>query len=520
MPCASITDKLHRPNNNSNNDSVLPPALALTSLPYHLARARLAQLANPRPAARFSPTFAHPPLTSASPSQSQSQSYTQQQSQSPPSPPSDVVMLTSNKPSPAFLPLVSLCHHSVAPPSLTHAHPHPVPISSRRAAPLAHVVVAGPTIMTSSSADANRPSSAAALKPPSNNATTSSPHTSANNNNNNIANKSTKSNVSNGSAVTPRGTLDSSGTNENGPANTASCTSENRSRDYHGIPNPAPGQKLTLPDLRERLIRQEETIIFSLIERAQFRMNDVIYKPGAFTDLPDYSKKSPTLSSKTTNPTTSASENVQAQNKHAVPVSFSQYMLYELERCHARVRRYTSPDEHPFAPAHILPPPVLPPLNYPPTLVANDINYNAQIEGVYQSSILPSICEAGDDQNYGSSATCDAACLQALSKRIHYGKFIAEAKCQGDEATYERLARAGDRQGIWDLLTDVKVEDIVYKRVENKARNYGSGGVMDAGPRDEFKVDPVVISNLYRDFIIPLTKDVEVDYILQRYGAC
>lgn len=422
-------------------------------------------------------------------------------------------MLNSNKPSPAFLPLGPLRHHhSAAPSSLPHVHPHAVPISPRRATHPAHVAVARPTIMMSSSADANRPSSAAPVKQPSNNPSTSSPHAGAN--------KSAKSNVSNGSAVTPRGTLDSNSTDENGAANTASWTSENRSRDYHGIPNPVPGQKLTLPDLRERLIRQEETIIFSLIERAQFRMNDVIYKPGAFTDLPDYSlKKSSALSSKTTSSSTSGTENGEAQNKQAVTVSFSQYMLYELERCHARVRRYTSPDEHPFAPAHILPPPVLPPLNYPPTLVSNDINYNSQIEGVYRSSILPSICEAGDDQNYGSSATCDAACLQALSKRIHYGKFIAEAKCQGDEATYERLARAGDRQGIWDLLTDVKVEDIVYKRVENKARNYGSGGVMDAGPRDEFKVDPVVISNLYRDFIIPLTKDVEVDYIVHRYDA-
>jgi hypothetical protein len=33
---------------------------------------------------------------------------------------------------------------------------------------------------------------------------------------------------------------------------------------------------------------------------------------------------------------------------------------------------------------------------------------------------------AGDDGNYGSSAVCDTECLQALSKRIHFGKFIAE----------------------------------------------------------------------------------------------
>ena len=39
---------------------------------------------------------------------------------------------------------------------------------------------------------------------------------------------------------------------------------------------------------------------------------------------------------------------------------------------------------------------------------------------------MPARPYTGDDGNYGSSAVCDTECLQALSKRIHYGKFIAE----------------------------------------------------------------------------------------------
>lgn len=38
------------------------------------------------------------------------------------------------------------------------------------------------------------------------------------------------------------------------------------------------------------------------------------------------------------------------------------------------------------------------------------------------------ITEVGDDGNYGSSAMYDVFCLQALSRRIHFGKFVAEAK--------------------------------------------------------------------------------------------
>lgn len=30
------------------------------------------------------------------------------------------------------------------------------------------------------------------------------------------------------------------------------------------------------------------------------------------------------------------------------------------------------------------------------------------------------------------------------------------------------------------------------------------------------QVDPEVVANLYRDWLMPLTKDVEVDYLLRR----
>jgi hypothetical protein len=48
---------------------------------------------------------------------------------------------------------------------------------------------------------------------------------------------------------------------------------------------------------------------------------------------------------------------------------------------------------------------------------------------VVTAAALPAaIATPGDDGNYGSAATLDVLALQALSKRIHYGKFVAEAK--------------------------------------------------------------------------------------------
>lgn len=48
------------------------------------------------------------------------------------------------------------------------------------------------------------------------------------------------------------------------------------------------GDPLSLERIRSTLIRLEDTIIFGLIERAQFAHNPRIYAPGAFQELEVY----------------------------------------------------------------------------------------------------------------------------------------------------------------------------------------------------------------------------------------
>ncbi|XP_033140776.1 chorismate mutase 1, chloroplastic [Brassica rapa] len=103
-----------------------------------------------------------------------------------------------------------------------------------------------------------------------------------------------------------------------------------------------------------------------------------------------------------------------------------------------KVGRYKSPDEHPFFPDD-LPEPMLPPLQYPKVLhcAADSININNKIWNMYFRDLVPRLVKKGDDGNYGSTAVCDAICLQSLSKRIHYGKFVAEAKFQASPEAYD-----------------------------------------------------------------------------------
>ncbi|KAL9861604.1 Chorismate mutase 3 [Arabidopsis thaliana] len=206
---------------------------------------------------------------------------------------------------------------------------------------------------------------------------------------------------------------------------------------------------LKLESIRHSLIRQEDSIIFNLLERAQYRYNADTYDEDAFT-----------------------MEGFQG--------SLVEFMVRETEKLHAKVEtlsaivvdRYKSPDEHPFFP-QCLPEPILPPIQYP----------------------------------------------QILSKRIHFGKFVAEAKFRENPAAYETAIKEQDRTQLMQLLTYETVEEVVKKRVEIKARIFGQDITIN-DPETEadpsYKIQPSLVAKLYGERIMPLTKEVQIEYLLRR----
>ncbi|KAK3721023.1 chorismate mutase aro7 [Vermiconidia calcicola] len=248
---------------------------------------------------------------------------------------------------------------------------------------------------------------------------------------------------------------------------------------------------LSLPHIRYQLIRLEDTVLFHLIERAQFPLNSNIYKPGAIP-IPDSS------------------------------LSFSDWVLREQEALQSKIRRFQSPDEYPFF-EDAMQPLILPPLEYPSVLWRNVVNVNAELKERYINSILPSCCvkphraERTEEaqENYGSAATADVNCLQSLSRRIHFGKFVAESKFQSNPSLFVPLIKSGDTQGIDNAITDSNVERKVLERLRLKAEMYGVDPSMDVeSPTRKVNVEGVVA--MYRDHVIPLTKVVEVEYLMQR----
>ncbi|KPI38123.1 Chorismate mutase [Cyphellophora attinorum] len=256
---------------------------------------------------------------------------------------------------------------------------------------------------------------------------------------------------------------------------------------------------LDLANIRFQLIRLEDTITFHLIERVQFPLNATIYDPQL---LPI--------------PTTNL----------ALPptLSLMDYMLSSTETLHSLVRRYDSPDEYPFFP-QVLQRPMLSSLAYPQILHPNDVNVNDVIKQRYIAEILPEACRHFDGrgdrgeakENYGSAATCDVACLQALSRRIHFGKFVAESKFRKETERFVKLIKAEDRKGIDEAITDSKVEAKVLERLGLKAKTYGTDpSIAPAGGVEEGKINVDAVVRMYKEVVIPLTKVVEVEYLMQR----
>lgn len=215
----------------------------------------------------------------------------------------------------------------------------------------------------------------------------------------------------------------------------------------------------------------EDTITFHLIERVQFPLTKAIYEPGGVT-IP------------------------------GSDLSLMDYLLREQERLQSRVRRFQSPDEYPFFP-DALETPILQPLQYPKILHDNDVNVNDTIKERYIREILPDVCppareghQGETQENYGSASTCDVNCLQALSRRIHFGKFVAESKFRKEPERFVRMIKANDRKGIDEAITNTEVEEKVLQRLALKANTYGTDPAFagEAGP----KINDASVVSMYR----------------------
>lgn len=223
-----------------------------------------------------------------------------------------------------------------------------------------------------------------------------------------------------------------------------------------------------LAPARSKLERLEDTICRLLAERMEFKLDKVIYEVGGVREV------------------------------GGVPmpqdVSFFEDFFRDLERVYAKRGRYAHPEERPF---------FIKPTTPDGIRIMPVTNLTGKILPAYMA-LLPKLGLEGDDNERGSPAEVDIACLQALSRRVHIGEQVAEIKYQDplNQPAYDELIRKGDREGILQKLTVPKVEALNLERIGKKSARY--------------QVPGETICAFFEDYVMPLTKEVEVIYLLAK----
>ncbi|ORC31121.1 chorismate mutase [Marispirochaeta aestuarii] len=240
---------------------------------------------------------------------------------------------------------------------------------------------------------------------------------------------------------------------------------------------------LELDYIASRLEALEETIIFVLIERIQFMLNPSCYLPGK--------------------------SGFNGKNAESL---FSMRLKAQ-EEMDARFGRFLTPEERPVN--RELPPSERKLQVSPRGLNIVDydlVNLSGEIAGAYLQ-LLPRICTEGDDGQYGSSIERDVICIQALARRVHFASFyVAESKYRMNPESYDLLIREGKTEDIGAQLTRPEVEARILDRVRTKSQRLQE--ISDFSLRRV--LDPEAVTALYRDVIIPLTKEGEVRYMMTR----
>lgn len=94
---------------------------------------------------------------------------------------------------------------------------------------------------------------------------------------------------------------------------------------------------------------------------------------------------------------------------------------------------------------------------------------------------------------------------------------MAESKFRKETERFVGLIKAEDRVGIDAAITDAKVEQMVLDRLRLKAKTYGTDpSITNASAAPDAKINVEAVVQMYAQVVIPLTKVVEVEYLMQR----
>ncbi|KAK0553757.1 chorismate mutase aro7 [Tilletia horrida] len=263
-------------------------------------------------------------------------------------------------------------------------------------------------------------------------------------------------------------------------------------------PSSPPAAYTNLTAIRNVLEQMENYILFALLERSQYPLDPSLYTkpvPSQYVDL------------------------VGSKKRHG---SVLDWYLDQDEASLARTGQWDLPAQTPFTDRKHLPKSAIAsPPKYPTVLHGAGANFdvNAALLQTYINQTLPSlqlvqVARGRKSVNpaLGPTLSADASLLHALSSRTLIGRYVAESKFESNTSLYTDYIRHRDLAALTTLITNKTVEDQNVARVRTKMAVFSTGG--NAEQADQILVDAA--GSLYKDVLIPLTKQVEIGYLLGR----
>ena len=123
----------------------------------------------------------------------------------------------------------------------------------------------------------------------------------------------------------------------------------------------------------------------------------------------------------------------------------------------------------------------------------------------YVRILLPALCEPGEDGDRAACLAADVACLNALARRLALSVHVATRKREAIPDALREAVRSGDPARVEAAITNAAVEADVLARVDKRARK-----------NDPPAGTPGQIAALYADWLIPLSRKIQVHGLLAR----
>jgi chorismate mutase len=121
----------------------------------------------------------------------------------------------------------------------------------------------------------------------------------------------------------------------------------------------------------------------------------------------------------------------------------------------------------------------------------------------YLRLLLPALCETGLDEGHAACLAADAACLDALARRLALSVHVATRKREAIPEALQAVIQTGDPIRVERAITHPAVEEEVLARVRIRAAE-----------RAPTPNTPGRIAALYADWIIPLSRKIQVHGLL------